>query len=78
MRRADSIVVVVDGSVSEQGSHAELLALGGRYAQLVNTAELGNYWVQAGASDSSSSSDDGDAPAAGQQPAVAAAATTSP
>lgn len=78
MRRADSIAVVVDGSVSEQGSHAELLALGGRYAQLVNTAELGNYWVQAGASDGSSSSDDGDVPAAGQQPAVTAAATTSP
>ncbi|PRW60036.1 ABC transporter B family member 28 isoform X2 [Chlorella sorokiniana] len=76
VRRADSIAVIVDGSVAEQGSHAELLALGGRYAQLINTAELGAYWVQ-GASDSSSSSDEGDAPAVGEQPVAAAAAATS-
>ena len=75
VRRADSIAVIVDGSVAEQGSHARLLALGGRYAQLINTAELGAYWVHSGASDSSSgsSSDEGDAPAAGEQAAVAAA-----
>lgn len=76
VRRADSIAVIVDGSVAEQGSHAELLELGGRYAQLINTAELGAYWVQAGVSDSSSSLDEGDAAPAGEQPAVAAAASS--
>lgn len=73
VRRADSIAVIVDGSVAEQGSHSQLLALGGRYAQLVATAELGAYWVQSGVPDSSSSSDEGDAPQEGEQPAAAAA-----
>jgi len=31
---ADLIVVVADGRIAEQGSHAELLAGGGRYAEL--------------------------------------------
>jgi ATP-binding cassette subfamily B protein len=34
---ADLIVVVDDGAVVEQGTHAELLALGGRYAELWET-----------------------------------------
>ncbi|MFM7225867.1 MAG: ATP-binding cassette domain-containing protein, partial [Actinomycetota bacterium] len=33
-RLADRIVVIDDGRVAEQGSHAELLALGGAYARL--------------------------------------------
>jgi ABC-type multidrug transport system fused ATPase/permease subunit len=33
-RAADRIVVVEDGLLVEQGSHAELLAAGGRYARL--------------------------------------------
>lgn len=37
---ADRIIVMDDGKVREQGSHAELLALGGRYARLW---ELGGY-----------------------------------
>jgi ATP-binding cassette subfamily B protein len=34
VRMADLIVVVSDGRISEQGSHAELLRAGGRYAEL--------------------------------------------
>lgn len=34
VRRADHIVVVDDGRVVEQGSHAELMATGGHYARL--------------------------------------------
>ena len=32
--RADQIGVVADGGIVELGSHAELVAAGGRYAQL--------------------------------------------
>lgn len=38
-RRADRIVVIEEGLIAEQGSHAELLALGGRYAELWDTFE---------------------------------------
>src|SRR5207237_2865759 len=34
IRDADKIVVLKDGGVAEQGSHDELLALGGEYAEL--------------------------------------------
>ena len=34
VRHADRIVVLEGGRVVEQGSHAELLALGGRYATM--------------------------------------------
>jgi ABC-type multidrug transport system fused ATPase/permease subunit len=37
VRSADAIVVVEDGRVVERGTHAELLALGGRYADLHRT-----------------------------------------
>ncbi|MEE2653467.1 MAG: lipid ABC transporter permease/ATP-binding protein, partial [Pseudomonadota bacterium] len=33
---ADQIVVMEEGRILERGSHAELLALGQRYAQLYN------------------------------------------
>jgi ATP-binding cassette, subfamily B, bacterial len=35
VRDADQIVVLADGEVVERGSHAELLASGGRYAEMV-------------------------------------------
>jgi ATP-binding cassette, subfamily B, bacterial len=34
VRDADRIVVLTDGTVAEQGSHAQLLAAGGEYARL--------------------------------------------
>lgn len=41
IRRTDKIVVIKDGVVAEEGTHSELLKLGGVYAEL-NKAQLGN------------------------------------
>ncbi|MPZ71710.1 MAG: ATP-binding cassette domain-containing protein [Nitriliruptorales bacterium] len=37
IRQADAILVIEDGRVLERGTHAELLAAGGRYAELYHT-----------------------------------------
>ncbi|MGY1637500.1 ABC transporter ATP-binding protein [Geodermatophilus sp. SYSU D00742] len=37
IRSADQILVIDDGRIAESGTHAELLALGGRYADLYRT-----------------------------------------
>ena len=36
VRHADRIYVLRDGRVAEQGRHADLMALGGQYAELYN------------------------------------------
>jgi ATP-binding cassette subfamily B protein len=37
VQNADTILVVKDGNVIEQGNHQELMALGGTYAGLYNS-----------------------------------------
>ena len=41
-RKADRIIMLEDGQIVEQGSHEELLSLGGRYAQMWK-AQAGAY-----------------------------------
>ena len=51
MTHADEIVVLHEGSVAERGSHAELLARGGRYAamwQRQETEEVDAAGAEAG------------------------------
>ena len=40
VRNADRIIVIEDGQITESGTHEELLALGGEYAELYNTQKL--------------------------------------
>jgi ATP-binding cassette, subfamily B, bacterial len=43
VKHADQIIVLERGTIAEQGSHAELVALRGRYYELIkNQLELGN------------------------------------
>ena len=37
IKNADLILVVKDGNIVEQGSHEELMKLGGSYAELYNS-----------------------------------------
>jgi ATP-binding cassette subfamily B protein len=37
IRAADAIIVIEDGRVAEHGTHTELLAANGRYAELYRT-----------------------------------------
>ena len=41
MRRADRIVVLSGGRVLEEGTHADLVARGGRYAELFELQAAG-------------------------------------
>ena len=59
IRAADAILVVEDGRIVEHGTHGELLARGGRYAELYRTQF-------AGALDADVSADPGDADGRGQ------------
>ena len=42
VRMADQILVLEDGRITETGSHAELVSLGGRYAELFEM-QAGRY-----------------------------------
>jgi ATP-binding cassette, subfamily B, bacterial len=48
IRAADEILVIDDGRVSERGTHAELLAAGGRYADLYQTQFSEGFVAAAG------------------------------
>jgi ABC-type multidrug transport system fused ATPase/permease subunit len=48
IRAADQILVVEDGRIVERGNHAELIATGGRYAELHHTQFAGQDAVPAG------------------------------
>jgi ATP-binding cassette subfamily B protein len=41
VRMADRILVLADGSIQEQGTHHQLVALGGRYAELFELQAAG-------------------------------------
>ena len=41
IQKADNIAVMSNGAVIEQGTHEQLVALGGTYARLVNSQDLG-------------------------------------
>jgi subfamily B ATP-binding cassette protein MsbA len=46
IQRADNIIVLHDGSVVEQGTHAQLLNQRGHYAKFCQTQQLGSLWVE--------------------------------
>ena len=48
IRAADAILVIEDGRVVERGTHAELLAAGGRYADLYHTQFADGFAAAAG------------------------------
>lgn len=76
VRRADSIAVIEGGRLVERGSHRQLLAIGGRYAALVQTAELGLVQLPGvdSGSDVESGSDEGEVPGAARPAAAQASA----
>ena len=55
VRTADLIVVVSEGRIAEQGTHAQLAAAGGHYAAMLRRE-------RSGSTDSSATSANGDAP----------------
>ena len=48
IRHADTIVVLDGGRIIETGAHDELMARGGRYAQMVETQSLARSWQLSG------------------------------
>ena len=43
LRHADRILVMHEGSLVEQGSHSELMKLGGRYATCIGNRRRGSH-----------------------------------
>ena len=45
VQNADNIVVLDDGVVAEQGTHSQLMALGGRYSEFWRRRDAAHGWV---------------------------------
>lgn len=77
IRNADKIVLVQDGVVRETGTHNELMALNGHYAELVRTQiETASEKVEE--EGEGSGNGDGDVPNEGEETAVAVKTARAP